>query len=199
VVEKKNWKKGWHTKVKQLLDGDDSTGDGNADSTGNNKESICGKEEPCQTKATAKDDDDDATDNDISEAIAALFGNDKPTEDKGGEKSNDNDSTDNKAIAALFGKDKPSQAKGKIKKADKNNETMSKVNDLPSLNKDVETPSEGGSRMITIPCCQPVDELSNMEEEKETKLKPHKSTTLFRLKQGVKMKAKKSRCDRLKG
>jgi hypothetical protein len=59
---------------------------------------------------------------------------------------------------------------------------------LYSLNKDVETPSKGGSRMITIPWCQPVDESSNMEAEKQTKLTPHKSKTLFRLQQGVKMK-----------
>jgi hypothetical protein len=128
----------------------------------------------------------------VSKAIAALFGNDKPTKDKGREKSDNNDSTDNKAIAALFGKDEPSQAKGKTKKADENDsstryegtrsgkdETMSKVNDLPLLNKDEETPSKGGSRMITIPWCQPVDESSNMEEEKQTELTHHKSKTLF--------------------
>jgi hypothetical protein len=85
VVKKKNWKKGWQTKVQQLLDGDDSTGDDD-DSTGNNEEAICGKEETSQTKATAKDDDDDTTDEDESEAIPALFGNENPNKDKGGGK-----------------------------------------------------------------------------------------------------------------
>jgi hypothetical protein len=41
-----------------LLDGNDSTGHDNDDSSGNNKEAICGKEEP-SAKATAKDDNDE--------------------------------------------------------------------------------------------------------------------------------------------
>jgi hypothetical protein len=60
-----------------------------------------------------------------------------------------------------------------------NDETRSEENAIPSLNKDVETPSKGGSRMITIPWCQPVDKSLNMEEEKQTKLTPHKLKTLF--------------------
>jgi hypothetical protein len=58
-------------------------------------------------------------------------------------------------------------------------ETRSKENTIPLLNKDVEMPSKGGSRVITFPWCQPVDEPSNMEEETQTKLTPHKSKTLF--------------------
>jgi hypothetical protein len=174
-----------------------------ADTTGNDEEAICGKEKPSQTKARSKDNHNDTTDKDVSKAIAALFGNDKQTKDKGGEKSDGSDSTDNEAISALFGKEKPSQAKGKTKKADENDsttiyegtrsgkeETVSEVNALPLLNKDdVETPSKGGSRMISITWCQPVDKSSNMDKEKQTELTPHESKTLFRLKQGRKMKA----------
>jgi hypothetical protein len=85
VLIRKYSKKEWQTKVKQLLYGNDSTGDDNNDSTGNDEEAICGKEEP-SAKATAKDDNADTTDNFVSKAIAALFDNEEPTKDKGGGK-----------------------------------------------------------------------------------------------------------------